>query len=289
MLDIRQIRYEITAARPLKLHQAVPTITLRGAFGYALAQVIARRAGIRHLRDQVELYKSIFMPHNSGEVPLHDEDLARPFVLRGTFSRPDHRSFILDVFIFGQKENAEFFFDEVLRVMAHMGLGFPIQRCEIEKLCSHTVPLQEKPVDSSFLLVRFLTPCSRLKAHGSVFYDEIPFYALFARLVDRVDSLEILYGDGLSPTTSDDKGMLKNAAKEIAWRKLSGGQFTVTRISRRTEDLIKMDGFVGEMLYHGDFVPFFPYLRYLPVINVGRFNVFGCGWCEVEYLNEEPL
>ena len=49
-----------------------------------------------------------------------------------------------------------------------------------------------------------------------------------------------------------------------------------------------MDGFVGAMLYCGDFTPFLPYLKYLPFINVGRFNVFGCGWCEMEFLNEEP-
>ena len=287
MFNIRQIRYEITAKEPLRLHREVPVITLRGAFGYALAQVIARLAGIKKLQDQVSLYRRIFMPRNEGNILVRDEDLARPFVLRGFFSRPDQRSFLLDVLLFGQGENEELFFDKVIQVMAHMGIGFPPQRCEIEKILSQDLP-PNRPENKPFLRVRFITPCARLKAQGEIFYDEIPFYALFARLADRVDSLETLYGNGVDALSPYERGRLKSVAKEIAWKKISGGAFSVTRVSRRTNDLIKMDGFVGEMLYCGDFSPFFSYLRYLSVVNIGRFNVFGCGWCEEEYLNKEP-
>ena len=43
------------------LHHELPSITIRGAFGYALAQVIARQAGIPELEDQVALYKEFLL------------------------------------------------------------------------------------------------------------------------------------------------------------------------------------------------------------------------------------
>lgn len=288
MLKILHIRYEITADEPLRLHHDVPTITFRGAFGYALAQVIARYAGIGSLNEQVELYKRIFMPKNDGSTPLRDEELSRPFVMRGGFSRPDRRSFLLDVMLFGQARGEEQFFDEVIQVMARMRIGPRHQRCRILKISSRMFELPTPEV-RYFMRVHFITPCSRLKSQGEVFRSEIPFYALFARLADRVDALNILYGDG-SPIVSGKRlGELKLLAREIPWRVLEGGAFKVTRTSGRTADVIRMDGFVGTMLYAGDFAPFLSYLTYLPVINVGRFNVFGCGWCEMDFLESEPL
>ena len=265
----------------------MPTITLRGAFGYALAQVIARYANIRQLEEQVNLYRRIFMPHNDGNPLLRDEELSRPFVMRGWYSRPDRRSFILDVMLFGQAYAEESFFEQVMQVMARMRIGPKHQRCEICKISSQEL-MPEMPVQDQFLRVRFLTPCSRLKSQGIVFRTEVPFYVLFSRLADRLDALNILYGDG-SPLVSHIKLVeLKQLAREIPWRKLDGGSFKVSRTSGRTGDVIWMDGFFGTMLYAGEFSPFLPYLRYLPFINVGRFNVFGCGWCEMNFLNQEP-
>ena len=97
-LRIKQLRYEFSYPGKIVLHPVVPTITLRGAFGYALAQVIARNAHIPVIADQVELYRRIFMPiNNVGAYSSRNLDLARPFVLRGFYSRADKRSFILEV------------------------------------------------------------------------------------------------------------------------------------------------------------------------------------------------
>ena len=288
MLEILHIRYEITSDEPLRLHHDVPTITFRGAFGYALAQVIARYAGITRLGDQVELYRRIFMPRNDGSRPLRDEDLSRPFVMRGWFSRPDRRSFILDVLLFGQAAGEERFFDVVMRVMAQMHIGPRHQRCAIEKICSQQLT-PDAPEAKDFLRINFLTPCSRLKSQGEVFRSEIPFYALFARLADRVDALNVLYGGGEPVMPRSRLVELKLLAREIPWRTLNGGPFKVTRTSGRTADVIRMDGFVGSMLYAGEFTPFLDYLQYLPFINVGRFNVFGCGWCEMDFMDQEPI
>ena len=135
-LKIRQIRYEFTCPQSLMLHHELPSITIRGAFGYALAQVIARRAGIPELEDQVVLYKEFFMPQNDGTMNSHDRELARPFVLRGSFTRPDRRSFIIEAILFGIATEYESVFDEVFRTMAKMGLGPRNHVCDMEKILS---------------------------------------------------------------------------------------------------------------------------------------------------------
>ena len=285
-LKIRQIRYEFTCPQPLMLHHELPSITIRGAFGYALAQVIARQAGIPELEDQVALYKEFFMPQNDGTANSHDRELARPFVLRGSFTRPDRRSFIIEVLLFGIATEYEALFDEVFRTMAKMGLGLRNQVCDIEKIMSRILQLPD-PEQYPFLLVTFLTPCARLKSQNVVFRDELPFHVLCARLIDRVEELNRLYGDGIPFHSFEEIGELKKAAQEVLYKKLSGEMYEVNRISGRTGDSMKLDGFLGTMEYHGDFTPFREYLRYLPFINLGRFNVFGCGWCRIEYSEKE--
>ncbi len=285
-LKIRQIRYEFTCPQSLMLHHELPSITIRGAFGYALAQVIARRAGIPELEDQVVLYKEFFMPQNDGTMNSHDRELARPFVLRGSFTRPDRRSFIIEAILFGIATEYESVFDEVFRTMAKMGLGPRNQVCDMEKILSHIVELPD-PEQLPYLLVTFLTPCSRLKSQGAVFRDELPFHVLCARLIDRVEELNQLYGDKEPFHSYEEIGQLKAAAQQILYKRLSGGVYQVNRTSGRTGDYMKLDGFLGTMEYYGDFTPFREYLRYLPFINLGRFNVFGCGWCRIEYSEKE--
>jgi hypothetical protein len=232
------------------------------------------------------LYKEFFMPQNDGTANSHDRELARPFVLRGSFTRPDRRSFIIEVLLFGVATEYEALFDEVFRTMAKMGLGLRNQVCDIEKIMSRILQLPD-PEQFPFLLVTFLTPCARLKSQNVVFRDELPFHVLCARLIDRVEELNRLYGDGIPFHSFEEIGELKKATQDIQYKKLSGGVYEVNRISGRTGDTMKLDGFLGTMEYHGDFTPFREYLRYLPYINLGRFNVFGCGWCRIEYSEKE--
>ncbi|MBR7138374.1 MAG: hypothetical protein IKD44_02395 [Lentisphaeria bacterium] len=283
-LRIKQLRYEFSYPGKIVLHPVVPTITLRGAFGYALAQVIARNAHIPVIADQVELYRRIFMPiNNVGAYSSRNLDLARPFVLRGFYSRADKRSFILEVNLFGEATDFESFFDTVIETIAFMGVGPNKQVCKLLKISSCMVNV-ETPAPKRFLEVDFLTPCSRLKSEGLIFKDEIPFYVLFARLADRVQELYKLYeSDREFPGDNKFVAELKHQAKNILWKKLSGGVCSASRTSGRTGQTMYLDGFCGSMGYCGDFSCYTLYLKYLPYINLGRFNVFGCGWCNMEY------
>lgn len=282
-LKIKQLRYEFTYPGEIALHKDLPVITFRGAFGYALAQVIAREMHVPQFADQVELYKRIFSPYNDGDRKSRNHDLARPFVLRGWFSRPDHRSFILDAQLFGEATAHEAFFDKIIEVISFMGVGKYNRVCKMEKIFSRELVVPD-PEPEDFLQVNFITPCIRMRSHDHFFFSEIPFYTLFARLSDRLRELDNLYGNGNIFTDDMEIACLKTEAKDILAKCLKGGYYKTTRISGRTGQKMDLEGFQGVMAYHGDLAPFRKYLKYLPYINIGRFNVFGCGWCEMKYL-----
>ena len=168
MFEICKLYYEFSSPEEMGLHHDIPTITFRGAFGYALAQVIARDGCIPELRSQVKLYKQFFMPQNDGLCDSRNLDLARPFILRGFYSRPDKCSFILEVSLFGIAIEYESFFDRVVEVMSYMGIGKNRTVCHYEKL--NKVYLKPTlPEVTDLLQVFFLTPCVRLKHKGQIF------------------------------------------------------------------------------------------------------------------------
>lgn len=282
MFQIKRIYYEFASPLDMGLHEEIPTITFRGAFGYALAQVIARDACIPVLKSQVALYRKFFMPQNNGDCESRNLDLARPFILRGFYSRPDKQSFILEILLFGVAVEYESFFDKVVNVMAMMGIGKHKNVCNFQKIHSEFIVIPEREMTEQ-LEVSFLTPCVKLKRNGRIFEDDIPFYALMPRLLDRVLELDSLYGDNTFIREWDVERMKKECG-EIASSIVAGGPFHTVRKSGRTGQEMYLRGFHGKMLYTGDFSIYGEVLNYLPLINLGRFNVFGCGWCSMQFI-----
>ena len=287
MFQIKKLFYEFSSPLDMGLHKDVPVITFRGAFGYALAQVIARSGCIPSLESQVAIYRRFFMPQQDGTYSSRNLDLARPFVMRGFYSRPDYRSFILEIVLFGAAIEHEIFFDKVVEVMSYMGIGKYNRVCHFEKLDSVLCEIPS-PEISSLLQVDFITPCAKLKHNGRIYEDCIPFYVLLPRLVDRLIELDNLYGDGSFAQTWDIAGM-KHQSRLVADTVLSGGCYHAKRVSGRTGQEMNLSGFIGSILYDGDFSPFREVLKYLPFINLGRFNVFGCGWCSAKFIPTDDL
>ena len=283
MFRIKTLYYEFSSPKVLALHDTIPTITFRGAFGYALAQVIAREACVPGLESQVELYRKFFMPENDGEINSRNHDLARPFELRGFYSRDDKRSFILEVQLFGKAIEHEQLFDRVIEVISYMGIGKQHQVCHFEKLRTFEIEPKEL-VPTPYLMVYYLTPCVRLKSVGKIYSDFIPFHVLFSRLLDRLTELDNLYGDG-SIKQEWDIGEMKRSSRLIAGEAEACLISRTTRTSGRTRQEMHLKGFQGEMLYEGDFSAFLEPLKYLPHVNIGRFNVFGCGWCSLQFIS----
>lgn len=287
MFRIKTLNYEFASNKVLALHEAIPTITFRGAFGYALAQVIARDAFVPGLENQVELYRKFFMPENAGEENSRNHDLARPFELRGFYSREDKRSFILQVQLFGKAIEHEHLFDRVIEVISYMGIGNQHQVCHFEKLRTVETTIGDL-TPTEHLMIYYLTPCVRLKSGGKIYADFIPFHALLPRLIDRLTELDNLYGNG-SFEQEWDIGEMKRKSKEITGIAEKGVVSRTKRRSSRTKQEMYLKGFQGKSLYEGDFTAFLEPLKYLPHVNIGRFNVFGCGWCALEFQHNNPF
>lgn len=65
------------------------------------------------------------------------------------------------------------------------------------------------------------------------------------------------------------------------------GRFDSERKSTRTGDEIRLDGFVGKMLYAGELGSLTDILKYLPLIHVGKSAALGCGWTTVNCMTLE--
>ncbi|MBQ6470873.1 MAG: CRISPR system precrRNA processing endoribonuclease RAMP protein Cas6 [Victivallales bacterium] len=287
MLTLQIQRYEFSARSPLRFHRLIPSVTLRGAFGYALAQVLARDSGVEDLSSQVMLYKHLFKPENDGNYPqVQNQDVARHYQMRGWYSRPDHCSFLLDLTLFGRGGECARLFHYVMEVMANMGVGGNRQECQCLLVSSREVQPQAPAYDGGDLAVQFVTPCNRLSYRRQCFEKEVPFAPLILRLAARLRELDALYGDGTLDIGLDWRE-LEERALQVGHLKVTGGRMAAERMSTRSLHVQRIGGFVGEMRYRGDFQPFLPLLAYLPYVNVGHFNEGGCGWCRMQFVKEE--
>lgn len=286
MLDIQRLVYRLQAERPLRLNMGMPTVGLRGAFGYALAHVLASDSTLCREQDRIDLFRELFSP----ALPQSQDGAntpPRPFVVRGGFVDDSRAALIMELLLFGRAVPFEPLVDEVVETMAARGLGGAPgegEICGVEKLESTT----EHPVfpDSDRLVVEFMTP-TRIKVHKKMCCTEIPFSALIARLHERYARLAGICGG--DPEYADSNRSewrtrgrdLVEQAQQVLSMKLDGEPVGVRRRSTRTGDTCRLDGFTGRMLYQGNFAPFSEILAHLPFIHVGKSAPFGCGWCAI--------
>ena len=288
MLDIRQLTYEFRSRVPLRLNMDLPTSTLRGALGYAMADVLAYEHTLPVERDKIELFRRYFAP-TDWDASGHRKDGPRPFVLRGGFSDSSSRRFVVEMLLFGQAAQLEALTDLVIERMATRGIGGGQHYgtpCSVRKLESRRIEARFPP-DVGRIAITFLSP-TRIKSRKQWCQHSIPFVPLIARLADRYRDLIHAFGE---PDNRDWQAWaltMKRAAGSIESLLLEGGRMHARRRSTRTGDLCGLDGFVGKMLYQGDFEPFSEILAYLPFIHVGKSAPFGCGWCVCECYSLVP-
>lgn len=276
-LNIKRLLYEINSPQPIPLHAQFPTITLRGAFGYSLIQLVARDQSIGDLK-KVDICKHLFFADGISQKSLH-HNCARPFVMRGGYSRPDKKSFLLEMLIFGKISQHEPLIDDVIMNMCEMGLGKKNVICRCKKIFSEDILPQIPDLSSGVCLVNFQTP-TRIKKQGRYLAEGIPFSNLFSGVASRLGELVNVYGKTKTDLDLED---LKGFAKTVDTQVNCGKYFEVKRCSTRTGDECRLNGFVGSIAYRGVLQPFQEVLSYLPWINVGSSTAFGCGWCTLEY------
>ncbi len=279
-MRVRSIGYEFTANRPLMLNNDIPSVTFRGALGYSLAQMLAWEPGLE-FADKIKIYLDLFNPNFSGKTDNYKH--IQPFTVRGNFINEERTVFMLEVVLFGEAVEHEIFWDHWIELTAIRGVGKRNDLCRVKKVYSEEIePYMPR---GSNLLVDFQTS-TRIYARGTPLHDEIPFWALFARLYDRLNELMSNYSNEmLCDNLEMSEAEIKNSAYYINSEIISGGKFQARRISGRTGDQMSLNGFSGKMLYSGDFEMLAPVLSYLPWTGVGKSCIFGCGWCVLQIIN----
>jgi len=278
MLRIRRIACRLRGRSRLGLNLDVPTVTLRGAFGYALLDFLASSECYLSNPQRLQTYRVLFDPEGAKKTGNTGRANApRPFVMRGGFEDASGKNFLLELLLFGRAVEFEPLVLDVLAHMGRRGVGRWKTPANVEILDMADV----EPYFPSGVFrveVEFISP-ARIKAFKRRWLDDVPFAALVSRLADRYADLVRLYG---RPTGRDWDAWLnaqKTHAQDIASTLLAGGRVNARRISSRSRLECRLDGFVGRMLYEGNFDPFSEILAHLPFIHVGNSAAFGCGWC----------
>ena len=278
-LPIKRILYEISSNAPLPLHGYLPTVTFRGAFGYSLFQILSRDLTIPSYREKAKIYQNLFYPEGT-ENNSSNNNPGRPFVIRGDFTRPDRKSFIIEMMLFGKCTDAEQLIDNVVKNMCKMGIGKQNTVCNSAKIYSEMLNLGKPSFDNGTVKLNMYTP-TRIKADKKYLTEELPFYNLIARLQGRIKELTSTYTDNTVFSIPDFE--MLEAAKKIESIPVDIEYFRGKRTSSRTDMDCNLSGLTGSMLYAGNLKPFEEILSYLPWVHIGSSTAFGCGWCTVEY------
>jgi hypothetical protein len=278
MLPIRRLIYELSSSRPLKLHSTLPSVTIRGAFGYSLLQILARDVTIPHLKEKAEIYRALLYPDLMEGKSSHHHSPARPFVIRGWFSREDKKALIFEVLLFGRSTDAEILIDNVMNNLAFMGIGYENQSCRFLKIHAESVTPAIPDLSGRIVRMNMMTP-TRVKCKGEYFRDTLPFENLVLRLHDRFSELVRTYADfeaePISAGLKEIAHTVESVPVDVEWIESS-------RSSTRTREECDLSGMVGSIIYSGTLEPFAPLLAVLPWIHVGNSTAFGCGWMDME-------
>jgi len=278
ILPIKRLVYEISSNRSLPLHDKLPTVTFRGAFGYSLFQILSRDFTIPSMQKKAEVYQNLFYPEGIDNNSMN-KNPGRPFVLRGDYTRLDRKSFIMEMMLFGRCIDAEILLDTVINNMCEMGVGNQNMRCRCVKLYSEILELAKPVLDNGNVCVNMQTP-TRIKSNKVYLTDSLPFYNLIARLQARIKDLVSTYTSNEPPECDFE---LLELAKKIVSIPAGLEYFRTKRTSSRTDMDCNLSGLTGSMHYSGNLKPFEEILSYLPWVHIGSSTAFGCGWCTIKY------
>jgi hypothetical protein len=287
VLDIRLIRYEFYSKHTIRLKRELPSSTLRGAFGYALMDILTHEPCLPDERQRMLLFNDLFAP----ETELENGELKamlRPFVIRGGYLDETYCRVGMELLLFGEAGLFEPLVDRVAEQMARRGLGAALNRdssCCVKKLSSDLVEASFPP-DVHRIVVDYLSP-ARIKYAKNWCRDEVPFPALISRLCDRFAELVQTYGKDDGRDWEHWCVNIKQRSKYVMSVKADGALVPGRRRSSRTGHGCSLNGFVGQMVYQGNFEPFSEILGYLPFIHVGKSAPFGCGWVMIECFSLE--
>ena len=240
--------------------------TLRGAFGYALRRTAPGE------------FEPIFAPRGRAGSPSGLAEWPRPFVFRSAhlddaMFEPG-QPFRFDVHIFETRRSLIEIFTAALGEMGRRGMGPGAGRVELASVEAAPLALSlavpPAPIDS--VTVEFVTP-TELKGDGRLVTEPL-FPVLFARVRDRIATLQSLYGS--NPFDVDFRAMGERSC-EVRTTASDVRPVEATRRSSRTGQRHSIGGFVGAASYSGPLAEFLPWLEAAVFTGVGRQTTWGKG------------
>ncbi len=129
--------------------------------------------------------------------------------------------------------------------------------------------------DSSKVSISFVTHM-RLKTKGRLLRDEPEFSLFFARLLGRLNTLALAYGNG-PITTPEQKHLLLQLAALIKIKNADICWNDWSRFSSRQKAWMKFGGLTGQITYIGNMGPFLPWLAMGEWTQAGGKTSFGLG------------
>jgi len=278
--------------------------TFRGGFGYIFKKICCvQRANScnKCLLNEKCVYSYIFesSPKKDSEKLKNIDDIPRPFVIeppsgnKTNFS-PDEE-LMFGLILFGKATEYLPYMIYTFIELGKNGIGkgrgqFKLKEVtdEKDKIIydgqSETFKNEDSLVEIpsvnakgiKTLKVSFLTP-TRIKYEGH--YTDVPeFHIIIRALLRRISSLMYFYcGIGLE---IDFQGLI-SLSKNVIIQEKNLNWIDWERYSSRQDTRMKLGGFVGDIVYEGDFTPFWQFLTLGEYTHIGKNCTFGLGKYEI--------
>ena len=306
-LQLRPLRFHLTAAQPIYFPPGKASNILRGGFGRCFRSIACTpdctAPPACPFPGQCP-YAAIFEPKLE-DGPSGLADAPRPFLFRaphldGRRIQPNE-PFHFDLHLFDLRPHITAYFISAFQQFAETGIGparGAARLSSISILDAVRQPVSEifrdgtlhanvpfPPVEISLIpqahpvttvAIHFQTPTELRKGQPNT--EPPPFSIVLARLRDRISNLLILYGDG--QPDFDFAGLTQRAQSVIIERAALTHQET-HRYSGRHAGPHPIGGFLGTIQYTGNLTEFLPILKAGEWTGVGRHTVWGNGQFEV--------
>ncbi len=299
-----RLRFRFRAEESIHFPEGKPGNIIRGAFGTILRRIACAPEcpGAKSCPRRGQCpYARIFEPGSQDSGPSGLADWPRPFVFRaahlnGQTVAPG-RAFHFDVHLFDIHDPAIAYFVLTFAELARSGLGprrgraellsvdqMDLQEGVLSRLFTGTsiearagahpsrIPLSPSGTPVHRLRVDFITPTELKHEHALVGRPD--FGVLFARVRDRIATLNRLYGAGILEI---DFRSLGERAAAIRMTRCDLHRLDVERLSSRTGQRHPIGGFAGTAEYEGELSEFMPYLQAAVFAGIGRQTAFGNG------------
>ena len=300
------LRLTLEPEEPIRLPRMNKGITLRGAFGVSLKNLVCAAKEASCDACQIHStcpYGVVFAPKvpEAAERLRLNRDIPRPFVIKPPLDGKEvyepGEPLRFEMVLVGKCRDLFPYVIVSFNELGGRGIGVGRGRFEIglvecldgsgtaqvvmragNKLV-HTpqeeVRLEQAPeLKQDRVRVRFLTPVL-LKERGK--WAQPTFGALMKRLRDRINALSYFYCG--MPLEMDFRVFGKRA-EEVRTVHQDMEWVEESRYSKHRGITQKLKGWVGEVVYEGDLQEFWPFLWLGQYVHVGKAAAFGQGWYE---------